>query len=199
VLRRSFLQSIVKKDPHLAQTPAHLGQFHTPGGFEFRIVENRAHNNRAVIGRYRVDSPDYIVDLAVDNIARGIVGRQHGQGSDAVAIQAKILGTGIRHDHFRHATREVSNYECVVVKTGCKSLVRHVNERHKSPLDNDVGDRAPFILARIKPRGVVATGMQEDEIARRHLAKRVQHLIDQYRVTVGVVVRIRLKFQASTG
>ena len=92
---------------------------------------------------------------------------------------------------------EVSNDERVVVEAGRKSLVRHIDKRHKLPLDDDIGDCSPLVFARIESGGIVATGVQEHEITGRNLAERIQHLVNQNNVVASVVVGIRLEVQAS--
>ena len=87
----------------------------------------------------------------------------------------------------------MANNKRVITETAREPLICHVDKRHEIAFDNDIGNRQPFILGRVHTRRVVTAGMQQDEIASRHLGQRIQHLVYLDRVRVRVVIRIRFK------
>ena len=145
-----------------------------------------------MVRRYRIQRTYVIVGLARNNLLRPGVVRQERQGTDPVPIQAEILRARGCNNQLRHVRSEVPHGKRVVIETMRKPLVSHVNERQEFALGNDLRDRAPLVLGRIKPRRVVTAGMQQDNVALWRLPQYVEHRVDSNDVFFGVVIRIRL-------
>jgi len=144
--RRVLTQSVAEQVFHIFQPVSHLVEFGHPGAAQFVVIQNQTDDRGAVVRWHRINRTHQVVHLTVDDIPRSAVAGQKRQRSHPVAIQAEILRTRRCYDHLRYPSSHMANQKCIVVNVVSKSLVSHIDKWHQTALDDNVGDRLPFIL-----------------------------------------------------
>lgn len=85
------------------------------------------------------------------------------EGTCSFAVQAKVLGEGLCDDQLEALFDEVSDGEVILSQiSGSKPLIGTVEKGEELAVSDDLSDLFPFILCRVDTRGVMGTGVQEN-------------------------------------
>ncbi len=97
---------------------------------ELGVLENLADNAGAVKRGVGVESADDEVELGKDGVDLGGVVGDEGNGADALAVEAKVLGKGLADGHLEALLDKVADGPGVVLKrAGSEALVGRVEPR----------------------------------------------------------------------
>ena len=151
-----------------------------------------------MIGRHGIQRAHVVVRITPQHFGRRHVAGKQRHRADAIAVETEALGAGITDNHLAHLPGHVTDRKRIGVDICRKALVGHVDKRHKFAFDDDIGDRPPLGLARIQARGIVTASVQQNDVAVRHGAQRIEHCVDFEHMALGVIVGVRLEIQPGT-
>ena len=147
-------------------------------------------------GRDGVQPPGVLFHVGQGSLGGGRTGCHHLQGAYAVPVQAEILGTGVGDQHLRHCSGQGQYATGVGFQSVTQALVGEIHQRHEAPLHGHPGHLPPLLRAQVGAGGVVAAAVQQYHVLRPQSGQGLQHLLEQYAVTLVVVIRILLHGQA---
>lgn len=187
---------LLEQSSHLDDPVSHALDLTEPLLVELGVVQDLAGNSGSVDGRVGVQWAHEDLDLGVDALL--LLGRlaHDTEGADSLAVQAHVLGEGLRQDEAVTLLDEETDRVGVLVGvTAREALVGHVEEGVVRLLFHDGADLAPLLRGRVDTGGVVGAGVEEDHAAFRRGLEVLDHAVKVQAYRVLVVVRVVLDLE----
>ena len=181
--RAQLLQLPPQRLPHLDDAPAHRPQVLLPLPEQRLVVEDQRRDAGAVGGR--VGNLAALEDGELGGDAGDGVGGGGGGGGDevegagALAVEAEVLGEGLRDAAFEAELDEVADGPGVVFEVAAgEALVGAVEEGEEGALAHDGRDLFPLVAGGVDAGGVVGAGVEEDDAAGGGGAQGREHIVE---------------------
>ena len=197
VLGTELLKVVLEDGAHGDDAVGHALDLGEPLVIERGGVEDLGGDARAVDRGVGVQRAHEDLDLGVDALGLGGVGADDGEGSDALAVQAHVLGERLGEADVVALGDKVAHGEGVLVDVAAgEALVRHVEEGVVAlGLDGRL-DLLPLLGGRVDAGGVVGAGVEQEDAALGGLVDVGEHALKVQADGVLVVVGVLLDLQA---
>jgi hypothetical protein len=131
--------------------------------------------------------------MAQDGIGASFVFADDDKRANALTIQSQVLGKRYRDQRFRHTLRNHAHSGGVAVERGTKSLIRQVQKRNQPATLQQLRQCLPLIGLQVRAGGIVATGMNQNHIARGRPLEALHHRLEAQLMGARIVIRIALE------
>ena len=170
--RSQFVQMTFERFAHLHDPAGHRPQIVLPLREQRIVVEHLRRDARAV-GRWVRDLAALEDSELRGDALRGVLclrpgGSDEVEGTRPLAVEAEVLGEGLRDAELETFGDEVANSPVVLGQAaGGEALVCAVEEGEMGAGADGRGDGAPLVLGWVDTGGVVGAGVEEDDGALR--------------------------------
>jgi hypothetical protein len=157
-------QEVVKPTPHADDPVGHELDLGLPNLVKVLVGEDGVGDTGTVEGRVGVHWSDDDLQLTFDTSLLLGIGGDEGESTNTFTVETHVLREGLGQSDLVTLLNEMTDGERVVggVSRG-ETLVRHVEEREKLLLLDDVRDFPPLGRGGVDASGIVGAGMQEND------------------------------------
>lgn len=164
-VRAAFGESVDEGGAVGGDAVAHGVEFAAPFGAEGGIGEEEEGDGAAVALGVGVDFADDAAHLGEGGLGGVRRGGEHGEGADALAVEAHVLREGGGDEGLGDVAEDGEHALAVGFDAVAEALVGEVEEREPSGVDGGIGDEAPAVGIEIGAGRVMAAGMEQDDVA----------------------------------
>lgn len=202
--RLQLFQPALQLLAHFDDPTAHGGQIGFPFLKQGRVVEHETCDSGAIGGR--------IADFAAlqnqelrPNAANGVCcvrgsAGDEMEGAGAFAVEAKVLGKGLRDAHFEALLDEVADGPGVAFEiAGCEALVGAIEEGEVLLGAHDLGDFFPLGAGWVDACGVVRAGVEEHDAAFGRIGHGCTHAIEVEAFGLGGEIGVAVQGEVDIG
>ncbi len=170
----------------------HFIEFGLPQCGQLGIAKDGCDDCGAVLRWIAVVAADECFELTLSCRCFGRICSQQGQRTNTLAVQPKVFRKRTADDHFVTRVDNCLNTSLVFVQAVTKSLIGKVQHRQDSPFSDHRGNLLPLLDGWIDSGWVMATGVQQNRVARSRLSSKVaQHAFEVQRGSIVGQITIR--------
>jgi len=166
MLRTELLQVLLEQGAHLDDAIGHALNLNEPLLVQLGRIEDLGSDAGAVDRGVGVHGADQYLDLRVNTFALLCALTHDGESTDALAVQAHVLGERLGQTDVVALLNEVAHREGILVDVAAgEALIGHVEEGEVALLLHGGLDLLPLLRSRVDTSRIVGAGVEQEHAA----------------------------------
>src|ERR1700676_990000 len=153
---------------------------------------------RAVIGRHRIDAARNLQYMTQNSIGASLVLADHDQRAGALPVKTKILGKGDGDQRLGNLWGDEPHAGGVGIQIDGESLIRKIQKWDEASTRQQLSQLLPLRRIEIGAGGIVATGVNQADIAFGGSVQALEHCAEAQLVRGCLVIGVAFESQART-